>query len=236
MLSFEKEEVIPEVPTSSLLTLALAQMDFKTPQVSRALSEPEPEDWGPTAKVQSFLRKSSVVSLADGFRNLIVDEVLRDLLFIGGARIAAEEAMLGDLNVKLIVNATNLVMDHFPTRFRYFRVPVLDEEDEDMLSWLPECTNFIHQYIMKGQAVLVHCQAGVSRSSTVVCAYLIRHVGFSYEEAWNYLKQCRPCAFPNIGFQRQLWRWEQQVQAERSRPDNTRERGGGKRLVFDASP
>jgi len=101
MLSFEKEEVLPPVPSSSLLTLALAQMDFKTPQASRALSEPEPEDWGPTATVQGLLRKpSAITSLeADGFRTLIVDEVLKELLFIGGAKIAEEEGMLSDLNV-----------------------------------------------------------------------------------------------------------------------------------------
>jgi atypical dual specificity phosphatase len=52
--------------------------------------------------------------------------------------------------------------------------------------------------------VVVHCFQGISRSSTVVAAYLIASRGLSVKEALAYLKSRRPIADPNFGFVAQL--------------------------------
>jgi hypothetical protein len=58
------------------------------------------------------------------------------------------------------------------------------------------------------KAVLVHCMAGVSRSPTLVAAYLMWSRGLSAAETLAYLKERRPCVDPNAGFKQQLLEWE----------------------------
>lgn len=41
-------------------------------------------------------------------------------------------------------------------------------------------------------ALAVHCKAGLGRTGVLICAYLIKHYGFSAEEAIGYIRVCRP--------------------------------------------
>lgn len=52
--------------------------------------------------------------------------------------------------------------------------------------------------------VLVHCVQGVSRSVTVIIAYLIFKEKMTYDEASDLVKRVRGIASPNIGFVIQL--------------------------------
>lgn len=51
---------------------------------------------------------------------------------------------------------------------------------------------------------LVHCHFGVSRSATLVIAYLMEKYRLSYEQAHAYVKQRRNFINPNPGFVNQL--------------------------------
>jgi len=51
------------------------------------------------------------------------------------------------------------------------------------------------------RGILVHCIAGVSRSITVVTAYLMRKCSLTREEAFQCVCRARPNANPNHGFQ-----------------------------------
>ena len=53
---------------------------------------------------------------------------------------------------------------------------------------------------MKSGSVLVHCAAGVSRSASIVIAYLMRIKGWTYAEAFSYVKSKRFVICPNSGF------------------------------------
>lgn len=53
----------------------------------------------------------------------------------------------------------------------------------------------------------MHCVAGVSRSASIVCAYLMVHEGLSLEEARQLCKKQRPCTRPNESFLKQLKAW-----------------------------
>uniref|UniRef100_A0A8C6PJR2 Dual specificity protein phosphatase n=1 Tax=Nothobranchius furzeri TaxID=105023 RepID=A0A8C6PJR2_NOTFU len=50
---------------------------------------------------------------------------------------------------------------------------------------------------------LVHCAVGVSRSASLVLAYLMIHQHYALLDAINKVKECR-WIFPNKGFLRQL--------------------------------
>jgi protein-tyrosine phosphatase len=45
---------------------------------------------------------------------------------------------------------------------------------------------------------------GISRSATVVCAYLIADQGLTASAAIDFVREKRPVVCPNIGFRRQL--------------------------------
>lgn len=79
-------------------------------------------------------------------------------------------------------------------------IECLDLPETQLEPVLDEATVFIN----KNQGILVHCNAGVSRSSSVVIGYLIKEKSLTFEEAFNLVKSKRECARPNDGFSKQL--------------------------------
>uniref|UniRef100_A0A8C0IZH3 protein-tyrosine-phosphatase n=1 Tax=Chelonoidis abingdonii TaxID=106734 RepID=A0A8C0IZH3_CHEAB len=61
--------------------------------------------------------------------------------------------------------------------------------------------------------VLVHCQAGISRSATICLAYLMMKKRVKLEEAFEFVKQRRSIISPNFSFMGQLLQFESQVLA-----------------------
>ena len=41
-------------------------------------------------------------------------------------------------------------------------------------------------------ALAVHCKAGLGRTGVLICCYMIKHYGFTAEEAMAYIRVCRP--------------------------------------------
>ena len=78
----------------------------------------------------------------------------------------------------------------------FCRVPVRDFDAADLQSKLPGCVAELHRLLKAGHTVYVHCSAGVSRSPTVVAAYLHRHLGMPLEEALASVQAVRHCS-PN---------------------------------------
>ena len=52
--------------------------------------------------------------------------------------------------------------------------------------------------------VLVHCQAGISRSPTIVIAYLMKKEKKEFQTVYNEVKAIRPIIEPNFKFYIQL--------------------------------
>ncbi|KAI9223468.1 hypothetical protein BC828DRAFT_375874 [Blastocladiella britannica] len=59
--------------------------------------------------------------------------------------------------------------------------------------------------------VLVHCHAGVSRSTTIVLLYMMRRLGMRLAEAFDVAFRARPIIRPNEGFGLKLQEEERQV-------------------------
>nr|XP_023650887.1 dual specificity protein phosphatase 10-like [Paramormyrops kingsleyae] len=63
----------------------------------------------------------------------------------------------------------------------------------------------------RGRGVLVHCQAGVSRSATIVIAYLMKHTRMTMMDAYKYVRGRRPVVSPNLNFMGQLLEFERDL-------------------------
>ena len=72
-------------------------------------------------------------------------------------------------------------------------VRCLDQLEADLLSYLDECIQFIVKSLRDGK-VLVHCSAGVSRSATVILAYMMYNQNIALEQALHDLKAIYPKA------------------------------------------
>lgn len=76
-------------------------------------------------------------------------------------------------------------------------------------SFLP--ISFADSVKNSGGRVLVHCQAGISRSATICLAYLIQSHRVRLDEAFDFVKQRRGVISPNFSFMGQLLQFETQV-------------------------
>jgi protein-tyrosine phosphatase len=103
------------------------------------------------------------------------------------------------------------VIDRTPSTIKKFRVPVTDSELTDLGTYFDAVTRFIDDELKNGGRVLVHCVAGVSRSTTLVLAYLIRYRGFTLLDAFDLVAERRRIAWPNDGFYRQLISYERSL-------------------------
>ncbi len=77
-------------------------------------------------------------------------------------------------------------------------VPVIDFDSVDLKEQLPRCVEVLDELIQQGRRVYVHCTVGVSRSPTVVAAYLHWRQDWPLEKAIDCLKDARDC-YPHEG-------------------------------------
>ena len=150
-------------------------------------------------------------------------------LFLGGKVVARSRESLDKLNIRSIINCTPSrntdpragVPNFFQAdkdRFTYLRVPVFDSKGSNLAPYFERCANFIDQSKHHG-AVLVHCVQGVSRSTSIVLAYLMKKKGVPLQKALNFVKKRRPIVRPNRSFMEQLQNFENRCQAEKRRKE-----------------
>lgn len=75
---------------------------------------------------------------------------------------------------------------------------------------LPHCSNISYEDTNHRNARIrsQYSQAGVSRSASLVAAYMLSQCGLTSVQVLNSIKTIRPCISPNIGFRKQLQSWE----------------------------
>ncbi|XP_070953848.1 dual specificity protein phosphatase 22 isoform X3 [Macaca nemestrina] len=91
---------------------------------------------------------------------------------------------------------------------KYLCIPAADSPSQNLTRHFKESIKFIHECRLRGESCLVHCLAGVSRSVTLVIAYIMTVTDFGWEDALHTVRAGRSCANPNVGFQRQLQEFE----------------------------
>ncbi|CAM4513577.1 unnamed protein product [Leuciscus chuanchicus] len=103
-----------------------------------------------------------------------------------------------------VLNVSYGVQNVFPDHFTYKTVTMMDIPETDITSNFPECFEFIKEASQQDGVVLVHCNAGVSRSASVVIGFLMSQEKMSFDEAFSAVKTARPSIQPNPGFMNQL--------------------------------
>lgn len=126
---------------------------------------------------------------------------------LGSQDVAAHLSILERYNVTHILNLASCVENFYPEQFQYKYIKIEDYPEAQILPHFETAFEFINEGMQSG-CVLVHCNAGVSRSVTVVVAYLMKTKNMSLKQALDLVKTKRPTMCPNEGFQTLLQSYE----------------------------
>ncbi len=156
---------------------------------------PSPSDLSPTKDIE----------------NHPASEVTR-FLFVGNMKDAGEPEVLKRLGIDHVLNVTSTKPVYKTSQdIVYKQLHVADNGYQNLRQYFEEAFEFIELAKARGGAVLIHCQAGVSRSPTIAVAYLIKNFPMSMIEAYRFVKSRRSIISPNLNFMGQLLEFEQSL-------------------------
>jgi len=135
-----------------------------------------------------------------------INKVLPDL-YLGNFKDSQDRELLARHNITHILSIHDKAAPILE-EITYLCISAGDHTKQNLIKHFKETIVFIHESRLKGEGCLVHCVAGVSRSVTLVVAYIMTVTGRGWVESLAAVRAARPCASPNLGFLRQLEEFE----------------------------
>jgi dual specificity phosphatase 12 len=74
----------------------------------------------------------------------------------------------------------------------------------DQVPYMQIAYDFINNALSHNEKILVHCFAGISRSTSVIIYYIMKHYSVDYDTAYKIVLDARPIIQPNASFVQQL--------------------------------
>ncbi|KAF9366458.1 Dual specificity protein phosphatase 10 [Mortierella sp. NVP85] len=118
----------------------------------------------------------------------------------------AQESELGSVTDSTKVNETRVVRGGVE-----FRTLAWTHHQKNLLRDFPTAFELIDEAVASNNGngkALVHCQLGVSRSASLVIAYVMRSLGMGLTEAYDFVKQRSSVISPNMSLMYQLAEFE----------------------------
>ena len=152
----------------------------------------------------------------------IINNSLRNIgnLYVGDI-VANNELLLKEKEISIIIRVakqpifelySNISMVNTNKKFEnieYHFFPIEDNRNENISVYFEETNLIISTSIENNKNILVHCENGVSRSVTIILAYLIKIKNMKLKDALSLVKNTRTSTFtrPNSGFAKQLLKY-----------------------------
>ncbi|XP_044051670.1 dual specificity protein phosphatase 2 [Siniperca chuatsi] len=136
---------------------------------------------------------------------------LLPFLFLGSAIHSSRRETLAAAGITAVLNVSSSCPNFYEGEFQYLRLNVEDNLAADIRACFSTAIAFIDSVKQSGGRVLVHCQAGISRSATICLAYLMHTQRVRLDEAFDFVKQRRQVISPNLAFMGQLLQFETDV-------------------------
>jgi len=131
-------------------------------------------------------------------------EIIPGLLYLGSMWDAENLSKLKQIGIKRIVNCALEAPNAHPNDFSYIKFSLDDAPSQQITPVFQEAFKQFDDAKEKGEKVLCHCMAGVSRSATIVIAYIMTRRDMSLKDSIDYVRRRRPAICPNPGFMHQL--------------------------------
>ena len=217
----KKNKATRYVPKSSKAAIeAEAKMQKALEEAKETEADEEKiKQWANEEKIQVATRlcprtKQQVrLDLWDAHQSALTAK-LTDYMYLGGERNASNHKELTyRTNIGFILNASWEVGNHYPQEFEYLRLPLQDFKGQAgaLAKDLNKSADFIDRARSYNSAVMIHCVAGISRSSSVCIHYLMTREGRTLKDAYQHVLKLRPIIRPNSGFFSELQRVEREM-------------------------
>ncbi|KAL4477656.1 hypothetical protein ABPG74_002806 [Tetrahymena malaccensis] len=124
-----------------------------------------------------------------------------------------------DIQVLTLCKITHIIncspqncINNFENKIQYLNVEILDEWEANLIENLDAIFKFIQKSQRQNGRILIHCYRGISRSPSVVIAYIIKNLNINENQALKYCKSRYQQAEPNASFMIQLQQYYKQQQ------------------------
>jgi len=132
-------------------------------------------------------------------------------IYLGSEQDALDKDFIKSENIKHILSIQSWEIKDKLDDINYVFVKAADNSEQDLKSQFEFICDFLKQH--ENERVLVHCQAGISRSATACLAFLIKEKNMSLDSSFVELKKRRDIVCPNFSFLGQLKCWEREIMA-----------------------
>lgn len=124
-------------------------------------------------------------------------------LYIGDINSSIDENILSELNIGAIVVAGKNLQKKSFSNINYLQLEIDDSLEQNIKEYFSSTNNFIKKYLTTS-SVLIYCYSGISRSASIIIAYLIIINNMNYDDAYNFVKSKSNKIYPNSNFENQL--------------------------------
>jgi protein-tyrosine phosphatase len=131
-------------------------------------------------------------------------------LYLGGALESAyNNDFISNNKITHIINCAKELSIKYPLGITGYRIDLEDDNPEGASALIEAGAILLKKWLEDPKAViLVHCFAGMSRSVSVVAAYLVINKNYTVKRAIQFLESCRPCIRPFNGFLDEIRKYE----------------------------
>jgi protein-tyrosine phosphatase len=141
--------------------------------------------------------------------------IIAPFLFLGSSFASQNPKMLEQLGVTHVLNMAMELPIHYELinsqRIKVKHIPADDSLRYNIRFHFEEAFQMIDDARNTNGKVLVHCMMGISRSATIVIAYLMSRYSMSLAQAYQFTKSKRAEIQPNSTFMRILQDYEYEL-------------------------
>ena len=146
-------------------------MDSTTKNLLTSEMQATPEELNYMIRVLDLVHKTRTSDEDDNIPSIVIP----GFLYHGDLGHASDMKLLRSLDIRHIINTCDCPLEReIGDNFDVLWINIHDDFRTDVSQHFDETNKFLLSCEEKNEKVLVNCQAGVSRSSSVVLAYLIK--------------------------------------------------------------
>ena len=117
----------------------------------------------------------------DRFSQIVKSKNGRGGLYLGSQKAATDLNLLKSHSIKAVITIAEELSNKYPPGISHFHIKIGDQPLAHISQYFDPSYMFIKKNMLEGN-VFVHCKMGISRSASLVIAYIMRGYRCSFEK------------------------------------------------------